>query len=152
VLTSSKDYPLHVFSNMFYRLPEKVNCECEAAAPYEKMRTDDPELSEIQYLKVKQIQDAYYNSNKFNKDVRCVCDCHDGLCNMYPSDDEANLRVTIAGLECVDFSPLGSQLQLGGMSARKLYLWLADRKKLLEDLIVVECWRDFPYWVVAQDS
>jgi hypothetical protein len=153
LVSMGEDYPTHVFSDMFFRLPQQVNNECEVAAPYSKMRADDPELSSQQFLQVKLIQDAYYTSKKFNPRVRCICDRHDQLCHMYPSASETTgkLRLTIGGLECYDFSPMGSLAKMGGLSARKMYLWLAERKKFLEDLIIAECWRDFPYWILAED-
>jgi hypothetical protein len=152
VLKQDPGYPMHVFGDMFKRLPQSVIDACDLAAPYSEMKQSDPVMAEQQFLKLKDIQDAYYDGPRFNQNVRCKCDAHDGaLCQVYPPRDPDSLTLNVAGLECVDYTPLGNQLRLAGDSSRKQYLWVAERKKLQEDLIVAECWRDFPWWTIAED-
>jgi hypothetical protein len=153
VLASSRSYPMHTFSDMFHRLPDSVNLACEQAAPYKDMKHNDPAMAQQQFKVIRAIQDAYYFGPTFNRNVRCKCDTHGGaLCPVYPplSSENQRLSVMISGLECVDFTPYGSQLKLGGDSTRKLALWLAERRINLEDVIIAECWRDFPYDEIAK--
>jgi hypothetical protein len=153
VLTFEPHFPEHTFNDMFDRLPDGVNARCEQEAPYDTLRQTNPALSAEQFRRIKEIQDAYYDSPAFNWDVRCRCSSPGhAMCKVYSLGKEGDLRVTAAGLECIDWSPFGSQEQAAGPSMRKMFLWIADRKKCQEDLIIAECWRDFPHWVIAEDQ
>ena len=91
------------------------------------------------------MKDKYY-ATAFNPSTKCDCDVHRRQCCVYPpppEDGTRPLRLMVAGLECIDWTPQGLVLRGAGPSTRKLHLWLAERRTLQEDIIIAENWGGF---------
>ena len=86
------------------------------------------------------------------REVTAHCDVHQGKCHVIhrPREGFEGLHVHIAGVNCYDWSSMGSKTGWLGESTPIFMQWVRERKLSLEDLVIVECVLHFDHEMLAE--
>jgi hypothetical protein len=120
-----KSSPDHVFCNLLDRLPDVARVELEKQDSISGMVS---------------ILEASFHSGAFGDNLHANCESHGKQCACYATGGPPNdsLQLVVAGVVCRDFSNMGLKRGLQGPNAASLLVWCYERRRRLEDIILIE--------------
>jgi hypothetical protein len=138
----------HIFDDINGKLPVKVKNILDGL---EADKNASPEQKDQAY---EDMVFALQNCEKklFRPGSTCWCILHEAECKLFEhSADCGRLTIEIAGHTCKDVSRMNSKRPgLSGPSGRVLLVWMFERRRRREDLVITECTQDFPPEIFEQ--
>ena len=141
ILTGYRDgmRPHHVFGDYCDRIPQGVR---RALALVQPEVGGECENYSNQFEVMAEILN-HCSPHLFCDGAQGKCDVHNGNCPLYPPQ-HGKLSIHWAGTICIDLSVMGSQSGPCGPYSKLFLLWVHERRKRQETLLIHECTPAFP--------